>query len=136
MTKASPALVVPMRRAFWLTVLAIVLAPALAALIGLGGGPAVGYGVLIGLELPLLFFGVTTAVALLTATSSVGKLGTVVLGSWLGKIAVLIAALAWLRGQDFYSRPVFFGVFLVTIVMVLVGEAWIVKRAKVPFVDV
>lgn len=125
-----------MRRNLWLVIGGLAVSPVLSWLVGVGLGAPRGWAVLLGLVLPLVFFGITVVTALATATASVGRLGATVLVSWLAKIAVLLAALYWLRGQDFYDRPVFFGVFLIATTAVLLAEAVVVKRARVPYVDV
>ena len=135
MATPSPAVVLPMQRiikAGWIGF--GVLLPVGLVLVALGQSAA-GWGVVLGVGLPFAFFMVTSIVALRTATLGVDKLGAVVLGSWLLKLIALIVALAWLRGQDFYSRPVFFGVFLTCTIGLLVLEALIVQKTKVPYVD-
>lgn len=82
------------------------------------------------------FFAVTALVAALTANLDVQYLGFAVLGSWLLKIVVLLGALFWLRGQDFYDRPIFFITLLLETVVLLVLEAVLVTRAPVPYVEV
>jgi hypothetical protein len=107
-----------------------------AALIGmgLGGTPGLWAGVL-GALVPLAFFGVTVAIALLSARMSTTALGAVVLGSWLLKMVLLIAVLVALRGSDFYDRTVFGVVLLVGTIGALTLEALVVTRTRVPYVD-
>jgi ABC-type uncharacterized transport system permease subunit len=82
------------------------------------------------------FFALTAAVAALTANLDLQLLGFAVLGSWLLKIVVLLGALFWLRGQDFYDRPIFFITLLLETFVLLVLEAVLVTRAPVPYVEV
>lgn len=82
------------------------------------------------------FFALTAVVAALTTNLDVQYLGFAVLGSWLLKIVVLLGALFWLRGQDFYDRPIFFITLLLETVVLLVLEAVLVTRAPVPYVEV
>lgn len=82
------------------------------------------------------FFALTAAVAALTANLDPQYLGFAVLGSWLLKIVVLLGALFWLRGQDFYNRPIFFITLLLETVVLLVLEAVLVTRAPVLYVEV
>lgn len=82
-----------------------------------------------------LFFAVTAIVAVKTTSLGPDKLGAVILGSWLLKIVLLMAALAWLRGQDFYSRPFFFVILLAQTMVLLVLEATLLTKAKVPYVE-
>ena len=81
------------------------------------------------------FFAVTAVVALKTTKVGPDQLGFVILGSWLLKIVILMGVLAWLRTQDFYSRPFFFAVLLIQTMVLLVLEATILTRAKVPYVE-
>ena len=83
-----------------------------------------------------LFFSVTAVVAIKTTKLGPDQLGVVILGSWLLKIVILMGILAWLRTQDFYSRPAFFAVLLIQTMVLLVLEAVILTRAKVPYVEV
>ena len=87
------------------------------------------------MAIPVLFLGITAAVALFTARLSPSTLGAAVLGSWLLKIVVLLVALIALDGRDFYSRGVFFVVFLLGTAGFLVVEAIVVVRTKVPYVE-
>jgi hypothetical protein len=82
------------------------------------------------------FFAITGLVAALTGNLELQYLGFAVLGSWLLKIVVLLVALFWLRGQDFYDRPIFFVTLLLETVVLLVLEAVLVTRAPVPYVEV
>lgn len=94
------------------------------------------WGALLASVLAGSFFAVTGIVAALTANLDVQYLGFAVLGSWLIKIVVLLGALFWLRGQDFYDRPIFFVTLLLETVVLLVLEAVLVTRAPVPYVEV
>ena len=94
------------------------------------------WGALLASVLAGSFFAVTGIVAALTANLDVQYLGFAVLGSWLLKIVVLLGALFWLRGQDFYDRPIFFITLLLETVVLLVLEAVLVTRAPVPYVEV
>ena len=82
-----------------------------------------------------VFFSMTALIALATTNMGPDKLGFVILGSWLLKIIVLMGVLAWLRNQDFYSRPFFFGVLVIQTLVLLVLEAIMLTRAKVPYVE-
>lgn len=108
------------------------------------GATALGYvmlstaglwGALLGAVLAGVFFSVTAIVAVKTSNMDVQYLGFAVLGSWLLKILLLIGALAWLRTQDFYSRPAFFLTLLVQTFALLIVEARILTRAPVPYVE-
>jgi hypothetical protein len=101
----------------------------------LAADQSAAWGVVLGGGIPWVFFGITAVTALQTAGTAPEKLGAIILASWLLKIVGLIAALAWMRGQDFYSRPVFFVTLLVASAGLLVFEALVSARTKVPYVD-
>jgi len=111
-----------------------VIAIGCAAAAWLLGAPGF-YGVLLGLTLPTVFFGLTLAVALGTRARSGGVLGAVILGSWLVKLVLLIVALAVLKPLDFYNRPLF-GAALLGWTAVLLGvEVRVIKRTNQPYVE-
>ena len=113
-----------------------VLTVALSAIGYLVSGESGVWGALLASVLAGSFFAVTGIVAALTANLDVQYLGFAVLGSWLLKIVVLLGALFWLRGQDFYDRPIFLVTLLLETIVLLVLEAVLVTRAPVPYVEV
>jgi hypothetical protein len=113
-----------------------VLTVALSAIGFLVSGESGVWGALLASVLAGSFFAVTGIVAAFTVNLDVQYLGFAVLGSWLLKIVVLLGALFWLRGQDFYDRPIFFITLLLETVVLLVLEAVLVTRAPVPYVEV
>ena len=113
-----------------------VLTVALSAIGYLVSGESGVWGALLASVLAGSFFAVTGIVAALTVNLDVQYLGFAVLGSWLLKIVVLLGALFWLRGQDFYDRPIFFITLLLETVVLLILEAVLVTRAPVPYVEV
>ena len=113
-----------------------ILTVALSAIGYLVSGESGVWGALLASVLAGSFFAVTGLVAALTANLDVQYLGFAVLGSWLLKIVVLLGALFWLRGQDFYDRPIFFITLLLETIVLLVLEAVLVTRAPVPYVEV
>jgi len=135
MTKPSPALVIPMRRIVRTGLIALAVVPVLTAIAYGIWGADVAWGIAMGGGIPLAFFGLTAAVALRTAGASAEKLGAIVLGSWLVKIVVLIAVLAWLKDQHFYHRGAFFAALLIATFGMLILEAMITLKTKVPYVD-
>lgn len=98
-------------------------------------GSAGFWGSAIGAIVAGLFFSVTAVIAVTTTKMGPDKLGFVILGSWLLKIVILMGVLAWLRTEDFYSRPFFFAVLVIQTMVLLALEAVILTRAKVPYVD-
>ena len=135
MTKPSPALVVPMRRSLLAFAATLVATPVVAWITGQVTGSAAGWAVLLGLLVPVFFFGITILAALATAAKGPGVMAGAVLGSWLVKLSALIGFLYWLEGQDFYAKPVFFGCFVTGTIALLVAEAAIVQKARVPRID-
>jgi Ca2+/Na+ antiporter len=113
-----------------------ILTVALSAIGYLVSGESGVWGALLASVLAGSFFAVTGVVAALTSNLDVQYLGFAVLGSWLLKIVVLLGALFWLRGQDFYDRPIFFITLLLETIVLLVLEAVLVTRAPVPYVEV
>jgi hypothetical protein len=59
----------------------------------------------------------------------------VIMGTWLGKLAVVIVLLAILRGMDFYDRVV----LAVVVAVAVIGSALLdyraVSRGRVPYVS-
>jgi hypothetical protein len=98
-------------------------------------GSAGFWGSALGAIVAGLFFSVTAVIAVTTTKIGPDKLGFVILGSWLLKIVILMGVLAWLRTEDFYSRPFFFAVLVIQTMVLLTLEAVILTRAKVPYVD-
>ena len=130
----SSALVVPMRRIVRATLALLVLA-VLLGIVTMFVNQPVGIGILIGSTVSLLFFLVSALVALRTASSSPEKLAIWVLSSWLLKIVVLIAILAWLQNQEFYNRLSLFLALLLTTIITLAADALITIKTRVPYVE-
>ncbi|MEN9693442.1 MAG: hypothetical protein RLZZ330_1086 [Actinomycetota bacterium] len=131
---SNEALIVPMKKILRVGAMAFLLVPVITAVLFSLGQNAAGWGVLLGGGIPWVFFGVTAITALRTANVNPNQLGAIVLGSWLLKIIALLGVLAWMRGQDFYSRSVFFITLLIATIGLLVTEAQISLKAKVPYV--
>jgi hypothetical protein len=132
------ALVVPMNRILRTGAIAAAIALPLAALVGyvVDGVPG-AWGGLLGMGIAVVFFAVTVVVALATArTKHTSMLGLAVVASWVIKVALLIVALVFLRGADFYSRPVLFVFLLVGTIGTLVIEARVVATTQVPYVEI
>jgi hypothetical protein len=108
----------------------------LAAGIGwLADGSAGLWGGILGIAIPVGFFSITVIVALLTLRVRPEIFGAAILGSWILKLIALIAVLALLSGADFYNKTVFFIAFLVGTIGYLVGEAVIVMKTRVPYIE-
>lgn len=91
------------------------------------------WGGLLGALVPAVFLGITAAVGV--SKVPVARLGVLVLASWLLKIVALIAFLAWLREQDWFSRPIFFAFLLVGTAGLLTLEGWLVTRSPQLYAD-
>jgi hypothetical protein len=133
---APQGLVLPMRRALFLGYVAAAVLLPVAGLVGwlVAGTPGL-WGAVLGVAVPVVFLSVTGLVALATARMNVAALGATVLGSWVLKLVLLLAFLAVLRGATFYSRPVFFWAFLVSVAGYLMLEAAVVVRTRAPYVE-
>lgn len=135
-TEPSQSLLRPMHKVLRASLLWIVIGIPIAAGLGyLAAGSAGMWGALLGLAMPVIFFSITAVVAVVTARMSPQLLGAAVLGSWLLKLVVLIAFLAVIADQDFYSRGALFAALLVGTIAYLVVEAVIVTRTKVLYVE-
>lgn len=107
-----------------------------AAIIGLiaDGSPG-AWGAALGVAVPVAFLAVTALVGRLTGNVPLTYLAAVVMGSWLGKVIVLIAVLALLRGRDFYAKPAFMAAFVVGTVGFLAIEAVVMMRGRVLYAE-
>jgi hypothetical protein len=112
------------------------IAMVVAALVGwLIDGPAGMWGGILGIAIPVAFYSITVIVAVVTVRLRPELFGAAILGSWIVKIAVLIAVLAVLSRADFFNRGVFFAAFVVGTIGYLVAEAIIVVRTRVPYIE-
>jgi hypothetical protein len=133
---AAGAVPLPLNRALRAGLLGVLAALPVAAGIGaLVDGWKGVWGGLFGLAVPVLFLGITAAVGVLTQRLPVSTMGAVVLGSWLVKLVVFIAVMAWLSSADFYSKPVFFAAFVVGVVGWLAVETTAAVRTRQPYVE-
>lgn len=136
MSQEPLALVTPMRRVLrWGALVLVGSTPAVAGIGYLAAERAGLLGALVGWGIAVAFLGGTAAMALVTARMSPTALGAIVLGSWLVKVAVLIAILAGLRAAEFYDRTAFGISLLIGIVATLALEAIIVVRTRVPYLE-
>lgn len=132
----SPEVAAVFRRALRDMVLLVVAVTVLGVGIGalVAGMPGV-WGALIGAGIALLFSGATTLSMLRTTNVAPGTMMAVIMGTWLGKLAVVIVVLAVLRGMDFYDRYV----LAVVVAVAVIGSALLdyraVARGRVPYVS-
>lgn len=125
----------PLSRVLRLGLLGFAVAAPVVALVGwLVDGLAGVLGALLGLAVPAAFFGVTALVDRLTRHLPPSTTGAVVLVSWLAKLLVLVGVLVLVDRSSAWSRPVFGVVFLLATAAWLGLEAWLVLRARQPYV--
>jgi len=107
------------------------------------GGTAIGYGIaglpgvwgaLIGTALA----GLAGASTIWSVSQTIGApsttIATSVFGTWLVKIVILIAALAFLRGRTFFNSHVLFTVLVLGVIGALVVESLAVHRSRMHYV--
>jgi hypothetical protein len=125
----------PLQRVLRVGLLGFAAAAPVVALLGWWADGTAGLlGALLGLVLPAAFFGVTAAVGLGTRHLSPAAMGAVVLASWLAKLVLLIVVLVVADRSQAWSRPVFGVVFLTATAAWLGLEAWMVLKARQPYV--
>lgn len=106
------------------------------SLIGLFVSGAAGvWGALIGAALAAFFSGVTVWSMAWTLGKPPTTTGAVVMGSWLGKMVVLVVVLVLLRGQDFYDRVVLFVVLLIGVIGSALLDYRAVREGRLPYTD-
>jgi len=131
-TTAEDVFRTSLRTVLWLLGALLVVGVPVGALVA---GAAGVWGALIGVGLALVFSGTTVVAMLRTAHAPAATMAAVVMGTWLGKVLVVIVVLAVLRGQDFYSR----GVLAVVLLVGVLGSAYLdyraVSRARMPYVE-
>ena len=110
-----------------MTVIAVVIGWFVSGLAGV-------WAAVIGAAIAGLFCGTTLwSVANTIGTSPTSMAATVML-TWAGKLVVLIAVLALLRGRDFYNPYILFAVIAVGVLGALGIQALSLKRGRLPYV--
>ncbi len=110
----------------------------LVAGVGLGAllaGTRGVWGALLGVAAAVVFSGTTVWAAWRTAEATPVTTGAIVLGSWLLKMIVLVAALAVLKDAEFYSKPVFAVVLLAGGLASAAIDYLAIRRSRLPYVD-
>jgi hypothetical protein len=118
----------------------LLVAIAVITLVALPGGYLVAgwaglLGALLGVLVALLFCGTTALSMLYALHKPLGVLAGVILGAWVAKMLVLVAALAVLQRLTFYDRTVFVVVLFVAVLTSMVIDVRAVVRARIPNVD-
>lgn len=93
------------------------------------------WGVLIGAAIGGSFVLLTALSVRMTANSSPTTAMTVILGSWLLKIAVFLIVFAFLDGLTFYDRAAFVTTVIIALIAVLATEVWGIVTTNVTFVS-
>ncbi|MFF3569318.1 hypothetical protein ACFYXQ_16230 [Nocardia jiangxiensis] len=110
-----------------LVVISCVLATIIAGLPGL-------WGAVIGSAIGGFFILTTAALVLFSAKLESGIQGMVMLGSWVGKLLVVLVVVAVLEHFDFYSRMALFLTVVGALLIVLGSETYGVLRQRVPVI--
>ncbi|WP_067886620.1 hypothetical protein [Nocardia vaccinii] len=110
-----------------LVLISCVLATIFAGLPGL-------WGAVIGSAIGGFFILTTAALVLFSARLETGIQGMVMLGSWVGKLLVVLVVVAVLKRFDFYDRMSLFLTVVGALLVVLGAETYGVLRQRVPVV--
>lgn len=97
-------------------------------------GSAGVWGALLGAGLTIVFSGTTVLTMLKTAGSTPQMMAGVVLGGWVAKMVVLVAALAVLGQFDFYNKYIFAAVLLVGVMASVGLDYRAVSKGRMPYV--
>lgn len=92
------------------------------------------WGVLLGAAIGGGFVLLTVVSVLLTSNTTPATTMTVVLGSWLVKLLVLMGFLAWLRTMTFYDTTAFAVTVIAALVVVLATEVWGIMTTRTLYV--
>jgi hypothetical protein len=125
-----------LRQAMRSTLLLVAILVVLGTVVGWFVADLAGvWGALIGAALAAFF----CATTIWSMQSTVGKppatMAAVVMGSWLGKIVVLIAVLVLLRGKDFYDPYVLVVVLTLGAVGATLLDYRAVRDARIPYIE-
>ncbi len=97
-------------------------------------GTAGLWGALLGAALTIIFSGTTVLTMLKTSGSSPQVMAGVVLGGWVVKMIVLVAALAVLGQFDFYNKFIFAAVLLLGVMGSVGLDYRAVSKGRMPYV--
>ncbi|HLT01024.1 hypothetical protein [Nocardia farcinica] len=125
----------PLKAALRYGLIGLAVLVVLAAAIGtaVSGLPGL-WGALLGSAIGGIFILTTAAVVLFGAKLPPSTAGLVMLVSWVGKVLLVLIAVAILTRFDFYDRVVLFLTVVGALVIVLGAETFGVVRQKVPYV--
>jgi len=133
---APPSWVVAVRKFLRRFLIAFAIAVPVGGAIGYWAGGWPGFwGVMLGLAVLLLFYGISLGIAVFGANWSPQTLGAMVLGSYLVKITVVIIVLAAVSDLTFYSKAALGITVLVGTLSYLSGETYTLLKARIPYVE-
>lgn len=115
----------------------LVVATALIGVVGVVGGwflagTAGMLGALLGVGVGLLFCGTTLVSMLVTVHRPLAVLATVVLGTWLVKMIIIVAVFAVIRGLSFYDKYVFAATLVAIVLTSTAIDVRAVLQARIP----
>jgi len=110
-----------------LTVLSLIVGWFVAGTAGL-------WAALIGIGLAGLFCGGTMWSITHTIGAAPVSMAATIMLTWLAKLIILIAVLAFLRGRDFFHPQLLFAVIAVGVIGSLIWQALVLKRGRAPYV--
>lgn len=125
----------PLKAALRYGLIGLAVLVVLAAAIGTAAAGLAGlWGALLGAAIGGVFILTTAASVLFGAKLPASTAGLVMLVSWVGKVLLVLIAVAVLTRFDFYDRVVLFLTVIGALVIVLGAETFGVVRQKVPYV--
>ncbi|MBF6356387.1 hypothetical protein IU449_17860 [Nocardia higoensis] len=125
----------PLKAALRYGLIGLAVLVVLAAAIGTAAAGLPGlWGALLGSAIGGVFILTTAAVVLFGAKLPPSTAGLVMLVSWVGKVLLVLIAVAVLTRFDFYDRVVLFLTVIGALVIVLGAETAGVVRQRVPYV--
>lgn len=124
------------RKALRVTTIGIVVLALVAIPVGLLVGGGVGLmSAEVGVVIAALA-GLTTQAAMVLAHDKPAQtMAAYVGGSWLLKMLIIIVALLVLQGVDSFHKGLFAGFMMVGVVGTLAIDFWVVRSARIPYVD-
>lgn len=93
------------------------------------------WGALIGSAIGGFFILTTAALVLFSAKLDTGIQGMVMLGSWVGKLLIVMVVVAIVHRFDFYSPGTLFLTVVGALLIVLGAETYGLLRQRVPVID-
>ncbi|WP_330183087.1 hypothetical protein OHB26_05155 [Nocardia sp. NBC_01503] len=135
-TSSTPGPDAPLRAALRYGLMGLAVLVVVSAILSsiIAGMPGL-WGALIGAAIGGGFILTTAASVLFSAKIESGLQGIVILGSWVGKIVLVLAIVAILKRFDFYSPVALFLTVVGALLIVLGAETYGLLRQRVPTVE-